>query len=225
MITTLCRAVILYLTVILAMRLMGKRQIGEMQPTELVVTILLSEVAAIPLQDTDIPLIHSVASVLLLVSLSIFTSVLTLHNPKSREIFEGHPAIVVRNGRPDFKKMKELRMTAQDLLSALRQKDVFELAQVKYAIVETNGSVSVLLRDENQPLCQGQAPIKQEKTELEHLIICDGVILKKTVADIGLSRAALLAYLNRHGLEPRQVMLLSYGTKGFGNLIKKETKE
>lgn len=222
MITTLCRAVILYVTVVLAMRLMGKRQIGEMQPTELVVTILLSEVAAIPLQDTDIPLITSIASVLLLVSLSIFTSMLTLHNAKCREIFEGHPAIVVRSGKPDFKKMKELRMTAHDLLSALRQKDVFELSAVKYAIVETNGTISVLLEDDNQPLCQGQVPVKKEKGDLEHLIICDGVILHKTMTDVGLKQADLFDYLKKNHLKPKQVMLLTYGANGFGNLSEKE---
>lgn len=221
LITTLCRTVILYAAVILAMRLMGKRQIGELQPTELVVTILLSEVAAMPLQDPDIPLISSIVSVLLLVSLSIFTSVLTLHNARCREVFEGHPAIVVRDGKPDFKKMKELRMTAQDLLSALRQKDVFELEQVKYAIVETNGTISVLLKDESQPLCQGQAPIPLKEGVLEHLIICDGVVLKKTAADIGLSQTELSNYLKKNQLKPEQVMLLTYGANGFGNLMKK----
>ena len=176
MITTLCRAVILFATVILAMRLMGKRQIGEMQPTELVVTILLSEVAAIPLQDTDVPLITSVAAVLLLVSLSIFTSILTLHNARCRELFEGHPAIVVRDGKPDFKKMKALRITVQDLLSALRQKDVFE----------------------------------------------DGRILQKAMADAGLTQSQLAAYLNKSRLRPDDVMLLTYGANGFGNLTEKE---
>ena len=222
MITTLCRAVILYVTVILAMRLMGKRQIGEMQPTELVVTILLSEVAAIPLQDTDVPLITSVAAVLLLVSLSIFTSVITLHNAKCRALFEGHPAIIVRNGEPDFAKMKALRITAQDLLSALRQKDVFELSQVKYAIVETNGAVSVLLTDENQPLSQGQVPVKPEQNELEFLVVCDGRVLQKTMKDAGLTQSQLLSYLKKNRLKPNEVMLLTYGKNGFGNLKKKE---
>ncbi len=222
MITTLCRAVILFATVILAMRLMGKRQIGEMQPTELVVTILLSEVAAIPLQDTDVPLITSVAAVLLLVSLSIFTSILTLHNARCRELFEGHPAIVVRDGKPDFKKMKALRITVQDLLSALRQKDVFELSQVKYAIVETNGAVSVLLKDENQPLTQGQAPVRVTQSELEFLVVCDGRILQKAMADAGLTQSQLAAYLNKSRLRPDDVMLLTYGANGFGNLTEKE---
>ncbi len=225
MITTLCRAVILYLTVILAVRLMGKRQIGEMQPTELVVTILLSEVAAIPLQDNDIPLINSVASVLLLVSLAIFTSVLTLHNTRCRELFEGHPAILVRNGKPDFKKMKALRITVQDLLSALRQKDVFELSQVKYAIVETNGTVSVMLKEEYLPLCQGQVPVKPEKSELEHLIVCDGKILKPALSSTGLTEHDVLRQLQQNCVPLEKVMLLTCGESGYKSLIVKEEDE
>jgi len=225
LITTLCRAVILYLTAILAVRLMGKRQIGEMQPTELVVTILLSEVAAIPLQDNDIPLINSVASVLLLVSLAVFTSVLTLHNSRCRELFEGHPAIIVRNGKPDFKKMKALRITVQDLLSALRQKDVFELSQVKYAIVETNGTVSVMLKEDYLPLCQGQVPVKREKSALEHLIVCDGKMLKPTLSDLGLTENDVLEHLKRNRVSLEKVMLFTYGESDFEKLIVKEEEE
>ena len=222
MITLLIRTLILYLFAIVSVRLMGKRQIGEMQPAELVVTILLSEVAATPMQDTDLPLINSVLAVLLLAGLSILTSVLSMRFGRFREAFDGHPAVVINNGVLDQEKMRSLRLTVQDLLSSLRQKGVFEIEQVEYAIVETNGTVSVMLKPEYSPLTNSTAGKAAPDEGLPHLVICDGKIIEKALESANLSKAALQKHLKNIGRSESEIMVLTYSKSGFGKAIEKE---
>lgn len=222
MLTTLTRGFILYFVIMLAIRLMGKRQIGEMQPTELVVTILISEIATIPLDNNDIPLINSVLTVLLIASLSIITSVLTLHLPKFREIFEGHPAVVINNGVPDRKKMKALRLTMQDLLSAARQQGVFDLEQIQFAIVETNGAISIMLKSEHNPLTAHSAKIKVPEESLQHMIICDGKLVKHALREAGLSEEEVKKHLKKKRLRTEEIMVLTYDGNKYSKAIKKE---
>ena len=144
MVLTILRIFILYVLATAAVRIMGKRQIGELQPSELVITILLSEIAAIPMQDTDIPLLNSVVAVLLLVAFEIISSVISMKSRGARRLLEGNAVTVIRDGKIDQKEIKRLRYTVDDLLTALRQKDVFVLSDVTYAIVETNGTLSVV---------------------------------------------------------------------------------
>lgn len=224
MINLLIRTVILFLFAIVAVRLMGKRQIGEMQPTELVVTFLLSEIAAAPMQDTDMPLISSVLCVLLLAALSIITSVLSMRFGRFREVFDGHPAIVINNGQLDQKKMRALRLTMQDLMSSLRQKDVFDISQVQYAIVETNGTVSVMLKPEFSPLTNASAHIKLPDEALPHLVICDGKIIEKALSNTGLELRALKEHLKKIGIKEDEIMALTYSSNGFGTPIRKAEK-
>lgn len=144
MTTALIRSIILYILVIFSVRLMGKRQLGELQPSEFVITILVSNIATLPLEDSDIPLIMGITPILALVCFEVLMSWITLHFPAVRKIVSGRPKIVVRNGKPDDHALRELRLSMDDLNAALRSKDVFDIADVQYAIVETNGSISVL---------------------------------------------------------------------------------
>ena len=224
MLTTLTRGVILYFVIMLAIRLMGKRQIGEMQPTELVVTILISEIAAIPLDDNDIPLINSILTVLLLASLSIITSVLTLHIPKFRTFFDGHPAIVISDGKLNQKKMKDLRLTVQDLMSAARQQGIFDLSQIQYAIVETNGVFSIMPKAKYAPLTAELADVKAPQEDLQHLIICDGKLIKQALEEAALDKATLDKYLKKERLKIDNVMVLTYGGGKFSKAVRKDIK-
>ncbi len=224
MLITLTRGFILYFVIMLAIRLMGKRQIGEMQPTELVVTILISEIAAIPLDNNDIPLINSILTVLLLASLSIITSVLTLHLPSFRSVFDGHPVIVINNGKLNQQKMKDLRMTVQDLMSAARQQGVFDLNQIQYAIVETNGTVSIMQKSEYAPLTPKLAEAKAPQEKLQHLIICDGKLIKAALAEANLDQATLNKHLKREEVKPDEVMMLTYDGNKFSEIVRKDKK-
>ncbi len=144
------RAVILYVTVIFVIRLMGKRQIGEMQPSELVITILISEVASLPLQDKGIPVLYALVPLFVFVSFEIIQSALSLKSRKLRNLMQGHEVTVIKNGKVDMQALRTLRMTLDDLNGALRQKDVFDIKEVSYAIFETNGKLSVKLKNQKK---------------------------------------------------------------------------
>ena len=148
------RTTLVYALVVLAVRLMGKRQIGELQPSELVITILISEVAAIPIQDNSLPLITAIIPVMILICLEIFFSVMNMKSMTMRNVFSGKAVIVIKNGEIDQKKMKSLRFTIDDLLAALRQQEVFDIDEVDTAIVETNGQLTVYPKANSQPLTQ-----------------------------------------------------------------------
>ena len=148
MFVTLIRTVILYVLAIVSIRVMGKRQIGELQPSDLVVTLLISQIISIPIQDTDIPLVNTLIPIFLLVGFEILTSVFNMKSIKFRTFMQGHPVVIINDGVLNQKLLKDLRFTIDDLLEALRQKDIFDIAQVQYAVVETNGQISVLLKAE-----------------------------------------------------------------------------
>ena len=127
MLTTIIRVVILYLFVSAAIRIMGKRNIGELQPTELVITLLLSEFASIPIEDNSVPLINSLIPVMILISLEIINSVISMKSTKFRNISDGNALLIIKDGKLDQKQLKKLRFSVDDVLSALRQKDVFDI--------------------------------------------------------------------------------------------------
>ena len=144
MLPILIRGIIIYIIVIASVRLMGKRQIGELQPEELVITILLSDIASMPLQNSNTPLLQSVAAIFLLIALEVITSCLSLKFRPFRTLLQGHSIMIVKNGEIVQKNMKQIRYSVDDVIEALRLKDVFDIEKVNFAYVETNGSLSVL---------------------------------------------------------------------------------
>jgi len=156
MIITVIRLAVLYCVITAAIRLMGKRQVGELQPTELVVTILLSELVAIPIQDNSLPMATSLIAAAVLVSLEILSSVISMRSKGFRTLTQGNSVPVIDKGRVDFNQLRDLRITYDDLLEALRLKDVFEITQVELCMIETNGQISVRLKPEFQPLEKGK---------------------------------------------------------------------
>ena len=180
MLVTLVRALILYILIIVCMRIMGKRQLGELQPTELVITILLSEIAAIPMQDNALPLGNSIVAVLLLVALEVINSVVVLKSSKCRSLLQGNSLVVIRDGVVDQKQLKRLRFTMDDLFDQLRQKDVFDISDVRYAIVETNGQLSVMLKPEKETVTAEMADLPNETKGLLCMVINDGKFLKRS---------------------------------------------
>lgn len=222
MLTTIIRTVILYLAAVFSVRLMGKRQIGELQPTELVVTILLSEIAAIPIQDNDIPLINSIVPVMLLVGFEILSSVIGIKSVRFRKINDGNPFIIIKDGVIDQKKLKALRLTVDDLLSALRQKDVFDISDVEYAVMETNGSVSLLLKPEKRGVTAQDMNITVKDSGFLCPVIIDGRIIGKHLSNCGFSRKKLDSALKKAKLSQNEVLLMTVDKNGKAEIIKKE---
>lgn len=195
------RSVILYILVVFAVRLMGKRQLGELQPSELVITILISNVATLPLEDPDIPVMIGVTPILSLVCFEVLMSWLILRFPRLRRKVSGSPRAVVSGGRIDPEVMRELRFSVDDLMTALRGKDVFDPGEVQYAIVETNGSVSVLTKKDSV----GDPP---------EVVISDGAVITAAAENCGYKGGALKKLLGKYGLTPSDVFLMTADSSG-----------
>ena len=151
MFTALIRTVILYILIIAGVRLMGKRQVGELEPSELVLSLLIADLASVPMQDLGIPLHAGVVPILALLSLTMILSVLTMKSIRFRTLMCGRPSIVVRDGKVDQGEMRRNRLTVDELLEELRGQGYTDLARVKYGILETNGRLSVLPYAEQRP--------------------------------------------------------------------------
>lgn len=222
MIISVIRTVILYILVTASVRIMGKRQIGELQPGELVVTILLSETAAIAMQDNNIPLINSVIPVMLLVAFEIIVSVIAMKSTRFRTATDGSAVVIIRNGKIDQYQIKRLRFTVDDILSALRQKDVFDISDIAYAVAETNGSLSVLLKAEKQAVTPDDMNIKPDGSDYLVPVIVDGSIRRDGFAESGMTDKKLALLLKKKGLEVSGIYLLSASVSGKLNIIEKE---
>jgi len=222
MAVTLIRAVVLYVMVIFLIRLMGKRQIGELQPSELAVTILVSEIASIPMQDNSIPILNSVIALFVLVAFEIISSVLSLKSPKVRSYIQGHPVIVIRDGTIDYKALKKLRMTVNDLVSALRQKDVFDFTQISYAIFETNGKISVLLKPDYRTSTASDVNKHPEDKGMPFAVICDGKMLEDVVKDAGYNKSEIKKMVISSKIPVEKILIMSVDSSGVSYLARKE---
>lgn len=222
MLISLIRITILYFFIIICMRFMGKRQLGELQPTELVITILLSEIAAIPIQDNGVPLINSIVAVLMLVSLEIINSALCLKSAKLRNIIEGNPIVIIRDGIIDQKRLRQLRFSAEDLIEQLRQKDVFDINEVKFAIVETNGQLSVMLKEKNQPITQEAIDSTSPEKGLQCMIVNDGKTLTKNFDECNMNQKKLEKIMKKNKISIGDILFMVADSFGNYTIVKKD---
>ena len=222
MLISFIRAVILLVTVIISLRLMGKRQIGELQPTELVVTILLSEIAVVPMQDNDIPMLNSMIAVCVLVGIEILLGAVSVKSDRFRSVLQGNSVLLIRDGVLDQKNMKKLRYNLDDVLEALRQKDVFDIADVQYAFAETNGSLSVLLKPEKQPLTAGLAGKAPPDPGVADALVMDGKIIGLRLKDSAVTAEELRHIIRKTGIRQEDIFLLTVNKQGKVNVIERE---
>ena len=219
---SIIRTVILYIVLMVSVRLMGKRQVGDMQPGELVVTILISEIATMPIQDIDEPIITSFMAIITLIAVEIFISFISMKNLKFRKIVNGGSAIVIKDGVIDQKLLKQLRLTVPDLMEVLRLQDVFDITEVSYAILETNGNLSVLLKPQNRQVTVKDAGLKPEADVIPMLIVSDGIIIKEGLKLINKDEKFIQKILKIRKLDLKDVFLLTADRDGNYNLVKKD---
>lgn len=205
----LIRSVILYIAVIFAVRLMGKRQLGELQPSELVITILVSNIATLTLEDLNIPLIVGLAPVLALVCFEVIMSWLTLKFPRIRCIVSGRPKIIISNGEIDRTVMNALRYSIDDLMTSLRGNDIFSLDEVQYAIVETTGNLSVVKKSDYDTPTKKDLNIKQESIDPPQVIISDGRLLEKSMTTLNLNKKWLDNVLNKKKITIEEIFIMT----------------
>lgn len=225
MIVTLIRTVILYLFVIISMRIMGKRQIGDMQPNELVTTILISEIATVPIQDVDQPVLNGVMAIALLVAMEIAMSIIAMKSGLLRCAINGRPIIVIRKGKIDQKALKQLRMTIDDLMENLRSQQVFSVEDVELALVETNGSISLMLTPNKQPLTVEQSNFTPDNSGVPVPVICDGKLQPHFMSSMEVSEHQVREALTSRKLRITEVFLMTIDANGKASVILKEAQK
>ena len=224
MFVTLIRTVILYVVAITSVRIMGKRQIGELQPSDLVITLLISQIISIPIQDTDIPLVNTLIPIFLLVGFEILTSVFNMKSIKFRSFMQGNPIIIINDGVLNQKLLKELRFTVDDLLEALRQKDVFDISQVQYAIVETNGQISVLLKAEHDTITREDLKLEAEPQGYKCPVVIDGKIIEQDFAVCNMTAGKVQSIAKKEKIQIKDIMLMTVDAAGNHTIIRKDNQ-
>lgn len=221
LITTIIRTIILYAFITFAIRIMGKRQIGDMQPNELVITLLISEIAAIPLQDISQPILSGVVAIFMLIVLEIIMSVLSMKSITVRRFMNGKSAVIIKNGVIDQNVMKDVRMTVLDLVELLRGQNIFDISAVAFAVLEVNGNLSVLLKGGEQPVTAKDMGIKKEKQALPLPVISDGKILTDSLKALNITNEDILKKVKANKTEVNNVFLMTLDRYDNICLIKK----
>ncbi len=207
---TIIRSIIIYFFVVLAVRVMGRRQIGELSTHEFVITILISAVATVPLEDNEIPLANSLLPILILISLEIIQSALSMKSRRFRSIFEGSPIMIIKNGKLRQKEMSRLRITLDDVIDTLRQQKIFDISEVKNAVVEPNGKISVQKKD--------------DEGAFTYPIICDGIRVEEYFKREAISRESIEKAIKKSGYKKEELMLLTVDENGNIFAIKKDVE-
>lgn len=203
---------------------MGKRQIGEMQTTELVVTLLISDIASMPMQNTEQSLLSGFVPILILITCEIVLSVLMMKRAKFRRVFCGMPQIIIRNGEIDQAQMKKLRMSTEDLCEQLRQEGCFKISEVEYAIIETNGKLSILKKADSEPPSCAQLGVAPDDNRVETVVISDGELSKSSIEISGTSENKIKKILQKESVSIKDVFIMTATRSGEYKIIKRECK-
>lgn len=222
MVIVLIRAVLLYAVIVFCIRLMGKKQLGELQPSELVVTIMLSNIATLPIEDVNIPLTMGLIPILTIVCIDVFFSQLSLRSRFVRRILCGTPKVIISEGKLDQSAMRKLRFTIDDLYEALRSQQVFDISDVQLAVVETTGQISVYVKKESQPITASDIGIKAESSDPPLLIVEDGKIAENAFSKINADRKWLDGVLKKEKLSIEDIFIMTCDRQKNYTLIKKE---
>ena len=214
--TAFFRTIILYLLLVAGLRLSGKRQIGELEPIELVLTLMISDLASVPMQDFGIPLLNGVVPILALIAMSTLFSCVSLRNVRFRSLVCGEPALVIKDGRIRQEVMRHNRLTLDELLEELRGQGVLDINSVKYAVLETSGHLSVLLRADQQPLTARQMAVAvEDDVLLPTVVINDGRVMDQNLRLAGRDESWLRQQLQKRKIRrPQDVFLLTVDEGG-----------
>ncbi len=215
MFIVLFRAIILYFVVVIIMRIMGKRQIGQLQPFELVIALMISELAATPMQNINIPLLHGIIPIITLLVLQVLISTLQLKSEIARYIFCGKPSILIEKGKINVKELKSTKMNLNDLLEELRLKDYYNIEDIEYAILETGGQISIIPKSDLEPATRKDLKLSVSQDTLPVTLILDGKINSKNLKLINKDESWLYNQLKKKNIKSTdEVLLVLLDSKG-----------
>lgn len=216
------RTVILYLVLTAGMRLLGKRQIGQLEPSEFVVSMLIADLAAVPMQNTGIPLMSGLVPMVTVLGLGLVFSGLTMLSVPLRNLLCGRPIILIDNGKLDQRNLRLTRITLDELTGHLRQKDVLDIATVQYAILETDGSLSVFPYPKDLPATAADAGIHPQKQYLPVTVIEDGYLCAESLEKVGKDEGWLRRVLEEKETSLSGTFLLTVDSRGHIHWVGKE---
>ena len=200
MLVNYIRTLILYAVVVIAMRLMGKKQIGQLQPSEFVIALMLSELASVPMQDTAIPLLYGIIPIFTLMAIEIAVSVLSLKSRKARSFLEGDAVIIIKHSVLQIEQMKRMRYNINDVTEELRRSGISDIRQVEYAILETDGTLSIVPKSINRPVTAEDMKMKLPEEPFYFTVISDGKYDDEALENAGLSREKIEKILRKKGI-------------------------
>ena len=224
MISSLLRTVILYLLLVGAVRLLGKRQLGEMEPAEFVVTMMAANLSTAPIEDPSSPLVYGLIAIAAILGTELTLSMLTMESLTVRRLLCGKPVILIQNGKLLQENLKKTRITMEELRGQLREKDVLDLTTVQYAILETNGGLSVFPFSKDRPATAQESGICPRQNFLPVTILEDGRLLEENLSKAGKDLSWLRGVLRDRGVHMEEVLLLTVDAADRVVFLKKEEK-
>lgn len=214
MINTFIRVLILYILVLVIMRLMGKRELGQMQPFELVIAMMIADLAAVPMGDTGIPITNGIIPILALLLIQLIIAIINLKSIRGRSIICGKPSILIYRGKIDEKTMKKEKFTINELQERLRQSNVFNIGDVEYAILETSGQVTVIQKPEKRNSIPEDFGILPEYEGIPYDLVIDGKVMHQNLKTIGRDYNWLVKEVEKFKIKPHQALVVTYDGKG-----------
>lgn len=222
MLYILIRTVLIYIILMITMRIMGKRQLGELDIGELVITILLSEIASLPITNPERSFFDALIPIAILVSLEFLTSTLILKCPLAKKLLSSKPCVIIAHGRLDRKAMNKVRISIEELISQIRQNGIYDLEEVDYAILEENGKMSIIPKNQYRQPDKNDLQVPSADSGMMHVLISDGVINKHSLSLLHKDQKWLDKQLNQNKLLPRQVFCMTCNDAGDIYIIKND---
>ena len=219
MLTIIVRSIIIYLIVLLVFRLMGKRQLGQMQPFELVLTLIIADLATIPMAEVSVTVLHGVVPLLTLVVLHFVLTLISRSSHFFSKVISGKPVIIVNPKGIDYQAMKKLNLSTDDIFEALRECGYFSISQVQYAIMETNGKVSVMPKADFSPVTNADLKTNAEDNYLPIILVSDGKVIKDNITLAGVSEQDIQNMIDENGSGKQSIkdtLLLTLDKTGQG---------
>ena len=228
MLTIIIRSIIIYLIVLLVFRIMGKRQLGQMQPFELVLTLIIADLATIPMAEVSVPVLHGIIPLLTLVILHFILTIISRNSQIFSKFISGKPVIIINPKGIDYQAMKKLCLSTDDLFAALRDCGYFNISQVQYAIMETNGKVSVMPKAQFSPVTNGDLKLDVEDSFVPIVLVSEGKIIKENSVLVGLKEEEIENLIKQNGgtnLKSCILLTIDQTGKGYIQMNKGEGRE
>ncbi len=222
MLATLIRTIIIYILVLLTMRLMGKREIGQLQPFELAIAIMIADLASVPMSDTGIPIFNGIIPIIGLLIMQMLISFINMRSLVLRSIISGRPTILIYRGKIDEKSLKKEKITLNELQERLRQNGTFSLGDVEYAILETSGQLTVIQKPEKRTVIPEYLQITPEYEGLPYDLVLDGKVMSDNLQVIGKDYNWLKKQVEKFKIKPEEALIVTYDGKGQIFCQKKE---